>query len=198
MIKIGIGITLIILGLISIFLFDKDITYFLYVHRDSFRAFNSLLKIVSTIGHYNVVFYISSFLILLSIFFKSLRKYVFILSLCLVLSDSAIMLFKFIFGKARPELFLKKGIYGFYFFKSQKDYSSIPSGHTLLNSSIAFSFYLKNKKLGFYLILWSTLVGISRILLFMHYLGDVLVSFGMGYLIAILVVKLEKLYLSSL
>ncbi|MGC9286367.1 MAG: phosphatase PAP2 family protein [Hydrogenobaculum sp.] len=195
---IKIGITLIILGLISIFLFDKDITYFLYVHRDSFRAFKSLLKIVSTIGHYNVVFYISSFLILLSIFFKSLRKYVFILSLCLVLSDSAIMLFKFIFGKARPELFLKKGIYGFYFFKSQKDYSSIPSGHTLLNSSIAFSFYLKNKKLGFYLILWSTLVGISRILLFMHYLGDVLVSFGMGCLIAILVVKLEKIYLSSL
>jgi len=195
---IKIGISLIILGLVSIFLFDKDITYFLYIHRDSFEAFKSLLKIVSTIGHYNFVFYISSFIILLSIFFKSLRKYIFILCLCLVLSDSAIMLFKFIFGKARPELFLKKGIYGFYFFKSNKNYSSIPSGHTLLNSSIAFSFYIKNKKLGFYLILWSILVGISRILLFMHYLGDVLLSFGMGCLIAVLVVKLEKLYLSSL
>jgi len=115
-----------------------------------------------------------------------------------VLSDSAIMLFKFTFGKARPELFLKKDIYGFYFFKSQKEYSSLPSGHTLLNSSIAFSVYLKNKKLGFYLILWSMLVGLSRVLLFMHYVGDVLVSFGMGCLISILVVKLEKLYLSSL
>jgi len=195
---IKIGISLIVFGFISIFLFDKDITYFLYIHRDSFSAFKSLIKLITTLGHFDIVFYACTVLMLISFYVKSLRKYILLLSVCLVVSDSAIMLFKFIFGKARPELFLKKGIYGFYFFKSNKNYSSIPSGHTLINSSIAFSVYLKNKKLGFYLILWSMLVGISRVLLFMHYLGDVLVSFGMGCLISILVIKLEKLYLSSL
>ena len=185
------------LGLVSIFFFDKDITYFLYTHKDSFKVFNGIFKLISFVGHYNIVFYIASLFILISFFVKSLRKYILLISLCLVLSDSTIMLFKFLLGKARPELFLKKGIYGFYFFKSQKDYSSIPSGHTLLNSALAFSFYLKSKKIGFYLILWSMLVGMSRIFLFAHYLGDVLVSFGVGCLTGVLVIKLEELYLSS-
>jgi len=192
------GIILIVLGFFSIVFFDKDITYFLYINRVHFKAFDGFLKFVSFVGHYNVVFYLASFFIILSFFVKSLRKYILLISICLVLSDSAIMILKFLIGKARPELFLKKGIYGFYFFKSQKDYSSLPSGHTLLNSALALSLYLKNKKLGFYLILWSILVGLSRIVLFMHYLGDVLVSFGIGCLISLLVVRLEKLYLSSL
>ncbi len=189
------GLVLIVLGLISVGVFDKSITEFLYVYKNSYRAFVPTLKLISIIGHYNVVFYIVSVIIVLGIFVKPIRTYILILSLCLVLSDSAIMSLKFILGKARPELFLQKGIYGFYFFKSQKPYSSMPSGHTLLNSAIAYSVYLKNKKLGFYLIVWAIVVGISRIALFMHYLGDVLVSFGIGLLISILVIKLEKIYL---
>lgn len=194
-----IGIVLIILGFLSFLLLDKSFTYYIYTqsHTNIYKLLYPIEKSTTTLGNYDILFYVISVVIILSLFLKAIRPYILGLSLCLVLSDSAVMLLKFVLGKARPELFIHKNIYGFYFFKSSKIYSSIPSGHTLLNSSVASFVFLKNKRIGILLIIYAILVGISRIFLLMHYLGDILVSFGIGILISILVLTLEKKYLSS-
>ncbi|MGC8678163.1 MAG: hypothetical protein ACP5UF_08150 [Hydrogenobaculum sp.] len=56
---VRIELSLIILGFVSIFFFDKDITYFLYMHKDNFKAFNDIFKLISFIGYYTISFFIS-------------------------------------------------------------------------------------------------------------------------------------------
>ncbi len=193
------GIAFIILGFISVWLLDRKLSYYIYMHSHAefYKKIYPIMKAISFLGHYDMLFIISSMVMVSGIYFKPIRPYILSIGLCLVLSDSVVIVLKFLLGKARPELFITKHMYGFYFFKSQRLYSSMPSGHTLLNSALAFITYFKNKKIGDILLIWAVLVGISRIFLLMHYLGDVLVSYGLGILISTLALRLENLYLDS-
>ena len=91
---------------------------------------------------------------------------------------------KFLVGRARPEVFLQKGLYGFYGLQWDNHYHSFPSGHTLtafaLSCSLASIF--PRFRLLFYLL--ATFLSLSRPLLLKHYLSDVIATAPIGIIIS--------------
>ncbi len=64
---------------------------------------------------------------------------------------------------------------------------SFPSGHTTLVFAFAISIYLYNKKIGIFLIILSVFVGISRIIVGVHFPLDIFVGFLIGSAVPIIV-----------
>jgi undecaprenyl-diphosphatase len=61
---------------------------------------------------------------------------------------------------------------------------SFPSGHTSAAFAAAWMVYMNKKKLGIYLVVLATFMGLSRLYLFMHYPTDVMGGAIIGILIA--------------
>ena len=64
---------------------------------------------------------------------------------------------------------------------------SFPSGHSINSMSAAFALFLNNKKVGIPAVIVATLIGFSRMYLFVHFPTDVLVGFVLAILVAIAV-----------
>jgi len=62
---------------------------------------------------------------------------------------------------------------------------SFPSGHSINSMVAAVAIFLNNKKLGIPAIIIATLIGFSRLYLFVHFPTDVLVGFVVAVLVAI-------------
>lgn len=60
------------------------------------------------------------------------------------------------------------------------DQFSLPSGHSAASMSVAFAFGVAFPAFAVPLVLWSTIVGFSRVRLGVHYPGDVVVGQGMA------------------
>ena len=103
-------------------------------------------------------------------------------SQCLCVAFARI--FKILFGRARPDIFLKKGIYGFHGFEWNHHYHSFPSGHTLTAFTLAtsLSFIFPRFRVIFYFL--ATLFSLSRALLLDHYFSDVIATAAIGMIIA--------------
>ena len=89
-------------------------------------------------------------------------------------------LFKALLGRARPELFLQRGLYGFYGLHWDNPYHSFPSAHTLTAFTLATSLSLcasRFKSLFFFL---AILTSLSRLSLGKHYLSDLFGSAVIG------------------
>jgi len=61
---------------------------------------------------------------------------------------------------------------------------SFPSGHTSAAFAATWMIYMNKKRLGIYMVTLATLMGLSRIYLFMHYPTDVIGGAVVGILIA--------------
>ena len=107
-----------------------------------------------------------------------------VLMILLLLSLNFFLFFlKIIFARARPELLLNHGKYGFKFFSLQHAYHSFPSGHTFNITTlavIAMVFFPRYKKLWFII---GVVAVLSRVIYLKHYLSDVIFSV---YLVLIL------------
>jgi len=92
-------------------------------------------------------------------------------------------IFKVLIGRARPDIFLKKGIYGFYGLKWNDHYHSFPSGHTLTAFTLATScaYIFPRFRIIFYLL--ATFLSLSRPMLSNHYLSDVIATVPIGIMI---------------
>lgn len=64
---------------------------------------------------------------------------------------------------------------------------SFPSGHSINSMVAAVALFLNNKKIGIPAVIIATLIGFSRMYLFVHFPTDVLAGFGIAILVAIAV-----------
>lgn len=70
--------------------------------------------------------------------------------------------------------------------------NSFPSGHTFALAFLGFFLWRDDKKLGIFLVISSLVVGLSRVVIGIHYLFDILGGFILGLLSAIIYKKVLK------
>lgn len=116
--------------------------------------------------------------------FKRGPLYLFVLTNSIMLVCGIL---KIIAGRARPFL-LSDHITGFYFFSLDNAYLSFPSSHSAV--AICFSLFLQREfKLNNAIYLFPLFIGVSRILLNVHFASDVVAGFFIGIVIEVLVNK---------
>ncbi|WP_133405564.1 phosphatase PAP2 family protein [Parashewanella tropica] len=101
-------------------------------------------------------------------------------SLALVITH----LLKYLLGRYRPKLFIEHDWYGFHGFSFLHDYNSMPSGHATFAAGliipVGLLMYQKNKMLALFTIGFGIMLGLSRIIISIHFLSDVLVGMAIG------------------
>lgn len=104
----------------------------------------------------------------------SVRRWVLITLLAVVLSVSVTMLLKALIHRPRPQR--HRGFYS----SSTSDRYSFPSGHATRMASIAVIVGSRSSWAAAILYPWAVLVSLCRVLLGLHYLGDIVVGFIIG------------------
>lgn len=99
------------------------------------------------------------------------------LLLCILIPNLIGFLVKIIVARARPDLLFSHDLFGFYWFKMQRLYWSLPSGHTLTAAALAAGLGTLYPRYSMVFLFVAFLVALSRILLYQHYLSDVLIAF---------------------
>jgi undecaprenyl-diphosphatase len=102
------------------------------------------------------------------------------------LADDAL---KIVFGRARPYLWLAGDNSGFGFFRYGARFASFPSGHTTTSvaAALVFSALMPRWRRGFLAV--AIAIAISRLVLDVHYLSDVIAGAALGTLIATIFIK---------
>lgn len=74
---------------------------------------------------------------------------------------------------------------------------SFPSLHATLITALAFAVYFKNKSFGYVCLVIAFMIGLSRIVVGVHYPIDVLSGFILGFFVAFLVHKISHQFPTS-
>lgn len=147
-------------------------------------GYDTTYNIAMFIGHFAEAQYPLGIALFLWLWFKFYKKALhraysalfFIVTVVVV--GLGVNLLKVIFGKARPLMLKNEGEFGFTWFVSPKayDYLSFPSGHTTVAFSVAtlLALYFPRYWVLFYG--YATLIAISRVLCWFHYVSDVIAA----------------------
>lgn len=103
---------------------------------------------------------------------------------CVVVPNVIGLILKVILGRARPELLFSNQEFGFYGLKFSKMYWSFPSGHSITVAALVYGIGMLYPKYFIEALIVGLIVATSRVLLYYHYLSDVLVGFYFSLLIA--------------
>ena len=173
-----IGIFFIIL---SYFFVDKEVA--LFFHYNIVNSTKNLIEIVTTLGQAEY-FLIPSFV--LFIFFykkdKFIKKGSLFIFYSVALSGILVNIIKFIVARYRPPAFFESGLYGFKGFDFGFLVNSFPSGHTTTAFSGFIGLAFLFPKYKYFFLFFAIIIGISRILLAVHYVSDVIAGAILGTL----------------
>ena len=89
---------------------------------------------------------------------------------------------KWLFGRARPELFEESGGFAFQLFVNNHTFQSFPSGHATTAMATAFVVGFMAPRFFRLILLIAVMTGISRVVVGMHYPTDVVAGFVVGSL----------------
>lgn len=112
---------------------------------------------------------------------------------CVFIANLFCFVLKIAVSRARPDLLFLNHDYGFYWFKLNNNYWSFPSGHTMTVVSLAVGLGVLFPRYFYVVLLAALFVAASRILLYHHYLSDVM----SGFYFSVLVVGLFSMYLKK-
>jgi len=185
-----IGIFLLLAFPIFYFFIDVPIAHQLFYLPIEFRAFfKGISFFISPITH--LIFW--PLFLLFTLFFlrgKKMQYFATQVTFSLLLALGLVKLFKWLLGRARPELLLKK-IYGFQLFCTDHHYLSFPSGHATVIFCISSSLiYLFPKRYKLVLLLTSV-ISMCRIALNYHFCSDILGGWLFG-MISVEIVRKAK------
>ncbi len=160
-------------------LFDPGI---IDVFRDALPGLGDFFLLVSQLGSY--VFYV---VLLLIGYWTFNKRESIILTYVLIVSVLTNYWLKVIIANERPPS-------SYWFSGADAPSYSTPSGHSQLSASLYgwFAVRIKTWWMALLAFVLTFLIGISRIYLGVHYIGDVLLGWGLGILIVICFYRLEK------
>ncbi|KTD82909.1 phosphatase PAP2 family protein [Legionella waltersii] len=102
---------------------------------------------------------------------------------CVLLPNLLVLVAKIIVSRARPDLLFEQHLYGFYWFQLKDLYWSCPSGHAITVTALAMGLgYLFPRYLILYFLV-AILVAATRVVLYHHYLSDVMIGFYLSVLV---------------
>lgn len=160
---------------LAVFLNQYDLQTNLYV-----------LNILTTFGKFAI--YLILFL-LMGLYFRYVRvnavneaKTLYLLA-CIVISNLVCLVLKVILSRARPGLLFSIHDFGFFWFQSQDIYWSFPSGHTTTVVSLAAGLGVLFPRHFYVFLTLAVCVALSRVLLYYHYLSDIMTAFYISILV---------------
>lgn len=119
---------------------------------------------------------------------KKYRKYGFMivasLILCFIIGNLSL---KPLVARIRP--FNDTPLLEALLIKAPEDFS-FPSGHTMCSFAPAVIIFYMNKKAGVFALILSTLIGLSRLYLYVHYPSDVFCGMVIGILLGVITTKI--------
>lgn len=159
------------------------------------RTHMQVLKLFTALGKW--IAYVLLFLVA-ALYFRYLRvnaiyeaRSWFLLS-CVFFANLCCFVLKIILSRARPELLFLNNEFGFYWFQLSSNYWSFPSGHTITVVSLACGLGVLFPRYFYSVLLVALLVALTRIMLYYHYLSDVLSGFYISVLIVGFLTQLLK------
>lgn len=173
---------------------DKPVA--IYFHQMDIRGYVHGLSILTMFGKWAI--YVILFLIS-GLFFRYVSKNAtkeacsFFLMSCVLVSNIIGATLKITVSRARPELLFKNDLFGFYWFKFNDLYWSFPSGHSITVSALAAGLGIVFPQYFYAILGLAFLVIMSRVLLYFHYLSDVMA----GFYFALIVVGVLARYLKQ-
>ena len=170
-------------SIFGIYALDMPLAY--YCSRLDYNTM-VLFGIVTEFGHSG--WYIpGSFLLFLTFRYLYKRKiysnqalFVF---LSVAVSGLSADILKFVFGRYRPDMLFEKKMYGFAFFSYGYSATSFPSGHATCVAALAFSLCLLYPRYKYIYALFALPVILSRVIVYSHFLTDVIVGAYLGILL---------------
>ncbi|MBA2650128.1 MAG: phosphatase PAP2 family protein [Legionella sp.] len=181
-----------LLVIMAYYFIDKPLA--IYFHHLDFRTNAPMLVVLSYLGQFKL--YIVSFFFT-ALFFRYVNKNemyetrCWLLLICMAVPVWLNFILKVSFGRARPELFFLNNEYGFYWFKFHNLYWSFPSGHATTVISLMGGISLLFPRYFLVVFFLALFVIATRVVLYNHYLSDVMVAF----LINVIVLGLLTEYL---
>ena len=163
---------------------DESLAVFL--HQYDLRSNLYALKLLTSFGA--VAIYLILFL-LMGLYFRYVRvnaaneaKALYLFA-CIIIPNLVCLVLKVIFSRARPELLFSINDFGFFWFESQSLYWSFPSGHTTTIVSLAAGLGVLFPRYFYTLLALAVCVALSRVLLYYHYLSDIMTAFYISILV---------------
>ncbi|MBP1858719.1 phosphatase PAP2 family protein [Rhizobium herbae] len=101
-------------------------------------------------------------------------------------ASALVHLFKFVIGRARPELFLDYGAHSLTPFANEWLFESFPSGHSAAVGSFFGAFAMLAPRLRILFALGALIIGITRVVVGAHYPSDVAAGLLLGLWIALM------------
>lgn len=115
-----------------------------------------------------------------------------------LLSGLIVNILKPVFGRARPDIMLSKGIFGFYPFHfdvvgdGAHLYHSFPSGHSATAASVAIALTMIYPRGRYFFFLFAIIVSLSRVMVMRHYPSDIFSGMFIGFLAPLFLYRFMK------
>jgi membrane-associated phospholipid phosphatase len=151
----------------------------------------SLMNLITLMGRGSIAAVITIVLCALAYFKRQAKTFRLFVRLLIALALSGIIcnVLKIFFGRARPDMWFKHKLYGFYFFKLHASMWSFPSGHCTTAASFFVGLTIIYPRFKWLWLTLMLLVAISRVTLLHHYISDAMIGLWLGTTTTLLLLK---------
>ncbi|MBN9230039.1 MAG: phosphatidylglycerophosphatase [Legionella sp. 40-6] len=163
---------------------DKNLANYLYPL--NLRVSTPVLVLLTMLGKWSI--YVPIFL-MTALFFRFVKRdksnewRAWYLLGAVVAVNLVCLVLKVMLSRARPELLFTTHEFGFYWVQLKGDFWSFPSGHTMTIVGVAAAVGILFPRFFYLLMTIALLVAASRVLLYYHYLSDVMTGFYLSILV---------------
>ncbi|HUA51332.1 MAG TPA: phosphatase PAP2 family protein [Candidatus Sulfotelmatobacter sp.] len=165
---------------VSIFFLDLRLEQFVVASRD--QVTELAMEVIPDMGSPSALLYIVvPFAAIIFVNSDGIRanRTLFIFG-AITTAHTACSLLKFLFGRARPELFLSNGTYSFDFFRWDYAFNSFPSGHAAVCAALAMAASMVDRPRRLTILTAGFAFAMEPVVTGHHFLSDALLGFSIG------------------